>query len=123
MDTVLLVLIAVLAIGGAFFVLVSALAMLRVADGLSRINVLSPATGIGLPAIVVAAFIHDLQIHGFDVFDLIKTLVAIAGFIILSSVASNTLGRAAYRSGCPLDPATEPNELAQRPPETYDKLP
>ncbi|MBA2696901.1 MAG: monovalent cation/H(+) antiporter subunit G [Actinobacteria bacterium] len=123
MDTVLLILIAVLSIGGAFFVLVSALAMLRVGDGLSRINVLSPATGIGLPAIVAAAFIHDLQMHGFDVFDLIKTLVAIAGCIILSSVASNTLGRAAYRSGCPLDPATEPNELAHRPPETPRELP
>ncbi|MGI8946491.1 MAG: cation:proton antiporter [Ornithinimicrobium sp.] len=123
MDTVLLILIAVLSIGGAFFVLVSALAMLRVGDGLSRINVLSPATGIGLPAIVAAAFIHDLQMHGFDVFDLIKTTVAIVGFIILSSVASNTLGRATYRSGCPLDPDTQPNELAQRPSETPRELP
>lgn len=123
MDIVLLALIAVLSIGGAFFVLVSALAMLRVGDGLSRVNVLSPATGIGLPAIVTAAFIHDLQMHGFDVFDLVKTLVAIAGFIILSSVASNTLGRATYRSGCPLDPDTHPNELAERPPGTHRDLP
>lgn len=123
MDTLLVVLTGVLAIGGSLTVLVSAVAMLRVRDALSRVNVLSPATGIGLPAIVLAAFLDDLHQHGFDVFDLIKTLVAIAGFIILSSVASNTLGRATYRSGCPVDPATHPNELAERPPRTHRDLP
>ncbi len=123
MDTLLVILTGVLAIGGAFSVLISAVAMLRVGDGLARVNVLSPATGIGLPAIVLAAFFDDVNQHGFDPIDLVKTLVAVVGFIMLSSVASNTLGRASYRSGCPLDPDTHPNELAERPPGTHRDLP
>lgn len=111
MSPWLTVLIGVLCIGGALLVLISALAMLRVRDGLSRVNVLSGATGVGMPAIVTGVYLHHLWVVGFDAVDLIKALVAIAGFIIMSSVASNALGRAAYRSGAPLDPATDPNEL------------
>jgi len=46
--------------------------------------------------------------------DLIKLILAVLASLIVSSVASNTLGRAAYRSGAPVDPKTEPNELAGR---------
>lgn len=112
MSAVLTVVTGVLCIGGAIFVLLSAIAMLRSRDGLSRINVLSGATGMGLPWIATGVYIEHVQTHGFDVVTLLKLLVAIAGFVIMSSVASNALGRAAYRSGAPLDPATEPNELA-----------
>lgn len=112
MDALVTAVVAVLAIGGAFFVLVSAVAMLRVPDALSRVNILSPATGLGMPMIVLAAFTYDLWTHGFDPIDLVKTVVAVLGFVIMSSVASNTLGRSAYRSGAPVDPATSPNELA-----------
>ncbi|WP_298748289.1 monovalent cation/H(+) antiporter subunit G [uncultured Serinicoccus sp.] len=112
MTLLLTILTGVLCIGGAIFVLLSAIAMLRSRDGLSRINVLSSATGMGLPWIATGVYIQHVVVHGFDVITLIKLLVAIAGFIIMSSVASNALGRAAYRSGAPLDPATDPNELA-----------
>ncbi len=120
MDTALTIIVGVLAIGGALCVLISAVAMLRVGDALSRINVLSPATGLGLPAIVLAAYLNHVSEVGMDWIDLIKTLVAIAGFIIMSSVASNTLGRATYRSGAPINPDTVPNELAEGHP---DRLP
>ena len=40
--------------------------------------------------------------------------LAVLASLVISSVASNTLGRAAYRSGAPLDPKTDPNELAGR---------
>ncbi|ANS78914.1 Na(+) H(+) antiporter subunit G [Serinicoccus hydrothermalis] len=112
MSIVLSILIGVLCIGGALFVLISAWAMLRARDGLSRINVMSGATGMGMPWMVTGVYIHHVWVHGFSVVDLIKLFVAIAGFIILSSVASNSLGRATYRSGAPLDPATDPNDLA-----------
>jgi multicomponent Na+:H+ antiporter subunit G len=115
MDILVLSVMAVLGIGGAFFVLVSAAAMLRVDDAVSRVNVLSPATGMGLPMIVLAAFVNDVHVNGFDPIDLIKVLVAVAGFIIMSSVASNTLGRSAYRSGAPLSPRLSPNELGEPP--------
>lgn len=109
------VVVGVLCLVGALFVLVSAVAMLKARDGLSRINVLSAATGLGLPLIVVGAFVHDVRANGFDWVDLVKAVVAVLGFIIMSSVASNNLGRAAYRSGAPVDPATRPNELADEP--------
>ncbi|GAA4878153.1 cation:proton antiporter [Serinicoccus chungangensis] len=112
MTLLLTLLVGVLCIGGSVFVLLSAIAMLRARDGLSRINVLSGATGMGLPWIATGVYVAHVQLHGFDVITLIKLLVTIAGFIIMSSVASNALGRAAYRSGAPLDPATDPNDLA-----------
>lgn len=112
---VVTVLVGVLCLTGAAFVLVSAVAMLKARDGLSRINVLSAATGLGLPLIVVGAFVEDVRSHGFDWLDLVKVVIAVLGFVIMSSVASNNLGRAAYRSGAPVDPATHPNELAEEP--------
>jgi multicomponent Na+:H+ antiporter subunit G len=114
---VVTVVVGLLCLVGAGFVLVSAVAMMKARDGLSRINVLSAATGLGLPLIVFGAFVHDVQTNGFDWVDLVKATVAVLGFIIMSSVASNNLGRAAYRSGAPVDPATRPNELAPEPGE------
>ncbi|UJH70426.1 monovalent cation/H(+) antiporter subunit G [Ornithinimicrobium sp. INDO-MA30-4] len=122
-DIIVTTIVGVLAIGGALFVLISAIAMLRVDDAISRINVLSPATGLGLPMLVAAAYVYDFSEYGFDVIILLKAIVAIAGFVIMSSVASNTLGRATYRSGAPIDPDTSPNELADRPERTHQDLP
>jgi len=39
----------------------------------------------------------------------------------MSSVGSNNLGRAAYRSGAPVDPRTRPNELAEEPAPERDR--
>lgn len=112
---VVTVVVGILCLAGALCVLVSAVAMLKARDGLSRINVLSAATGLGLPFIVLGAFVHDVRATGFDWVDLVKASVAVLGFVIMSSVASNNLGRAAYRSGAAVDPATTPNELARAP--------
>ena len=67
------------------------------------------------PLIVLGAFVEDVRTNGFTWLDLLKVVIAVLGFIIMSSVASNNLGRAAYRSGAPVDPATRPNELAEEP--------
>lgn len=114
-GTVHVVVVAVLAIGGALFVLVSAVGMLRTRDALGRVNVLSAATGVGMPAIFLAVWLHDMAERGFSWTVLIRVAVAVGALIVISSVATNALGRAAYRSGAPLDPATSPNELAQPP--------
>ena len=112
----MLVLVGLLCLTGAFFVLVSGIGMFKARDGLSRINVLSAATGVGMPSIAVGAYVWTVHDHGFVWVDLVKLAVAVLGFIIMSSVASNAITRAAYRSGAPLDPATSPNELADPPP-------
>jgi multicomponent Na+:H+ antiporter subunit G len=114
LETTVSVLAGVSAVLGSLAFLVSAIALLRVRDAVSRVNALTPATALGLPLILTAALLQQSLATGWSWSDLAKVLLAVAGSVIISSVASNTLGRAAYRSGAPLDPATDPNELAGR---------
>lgn len=117
LDVLLTVLIGVLLIGGAFWMLTAALSMFHARDSFSRINVLSPATGLGLPMIVIGAFLQYTRVDGFDVAVLVKTLLTVVALIIVSSIASNVLARAAYLSGSPVDPRTAPQDLAREPGE------
>ena len=61
MDIVFTVLVGVFGIGGCLIVLGSSIAMFRARDALSRINVFSPVTGLGMPMILVAAYVHSLN--------------------------------------------------------------
>jgi len=115
MDAVLQAIAGALAIIGSLFMLTSAVAMLRQSDALTRINVLSPATGMGLPLIVIAAWLDKLVDRGFEWMPLVQTIITIAALLVVSSVASNTLARAAYLSGAPVDPRTDPQDLAREP--------
>lgn len=101
-------------ISGAVAVLVSAVGMLRVRDAVSRVNCLGPATAVGVPFIIVGALIYEYNVTGTGWMDYVKVILSVTASLIVSSVASNTLGRAAYRSGARLDPKTDPNELAGR---------
>ncbi|GAA1132795.1 cation:proton antiporter [Citricoccus alkalitolerans] len=103
---------AVFILGGALFVLLSAAAMLRAKDALQMMNVFSSATGMGLPLAVIGVFVHLTGRDGFEWWTLLVSLMTIAALVIVSSMASNTLARAAYQSGAPLDPATRPQDLA-----------
>jgi multicomponent Na+:H+ antiporter subunit G len=114
MSLLLDVLTVALALLGALGFLVSAVAMLRVRDALSMVNSLGPATGMGLPLLLCAALLHEGRTEGWDVVHIVEVVLAILAALVVSSVASNALGRAAYRSGAPLDPRTDPNELAGR---------
>ena len=109
--TVATVIAAFLVLGGALWVLVSAVAMHRVTDALSRVNALGPATGVGLPWIVVGAWLHSLTVHPFAWLDVVKVGVTVAALLVVSSVASNALSRAAVLSGAEIDPRTAPNDL------------
>ncbi|WP_209325161.1 cation:proton antiporter [Brevibacterium renqingii] len=114
-ETLATVLVGIFGITGSLLLLSSALAMFRVRDSLSRINVFSPATGLGMPLIVVAAYVFDLHASGFDWVSLLMAVVAVLCLIIVSSVASNTLARSAVLSGQPVFRKTSPNRLAQPP--------
>lgn len=109
------ILVGVFGISGSLIVLASALAMFRVRDALSRINVFSPATGLGMPLIALAAYVSDVYVEGFSVTSLIILIVTILCLVIVSSVASNTLSRASVLSGQPIYRKTSPNRLAQAP--------
>ncbi|GGC25131.1 multisubunit sodium/proton antiporter, MrpG subunit (TC 2.A.63.1) [Brevibacterium iodinum ATCC 49514] len=113
-------LVGIFGITGSLLLLGSALAMFRVRDALSRINVFSPATGLGMPFIVIAAFIYDLYASGFSWSSLIMAVIAVLCLIIVSSVASNTLARSAVLSGQPVFRKTSPNRLAAPPEGVVD---
>lgn len=96
---------------GSLFFAVTAVGMLRSRDAISRVNNLSPATGAGLPLIIIGAAVNDLAAGDLTVLDGIKAALAVGATLVVSSVASNMLGRAAYRSQQELDPHTLSNAL------------
>ncbi|WP_353843909.1 monovalent cation/H(+) antiporter subunit G [Brevibacterium sp. RIT 803] len=116
-------LVGVFGISGSLLMLFSALAMFRVRDALSRINVFSPATGLGMPLIVVAVYVYDIHTEGFSWGSLLMAAVAVLCLIIVSSVASNTLSRASVLSGQPVYRKTAPNRLARPPAGVVDDDP
>jgi multicomponent Na+:H+ antiporter subunit G len=102
---------------GSLFFAVTAIGMLRSRDAISRVNNLSPATAAGLPLIIIGAAVHDLAAGDLSVLDGLKATLAVGAALVVSSVASNMLGRAAYRSQQQLDPRTLSNAL-----EPFEKL-
>jgi multicomponent Na+:H+ antiporter subunit G len=105
---------------GSLFFAVTAIGMLRARDAISRVNNLSPATGAGLPLIIIGAAVHDLAAGDLSVLDGVKAALAVGAALVVSSVASNLLARATYRSQEQLDPRTlgnalEPFEELQKP--------
>jgi multicomponent Na+:H+ antiporter subunit G len=119
-ETLATVLVGIFGITGSLLLLASALAMFRVRDALSRINVFSPATGLGMPLIVAAAYVFDLHSAGFSWSSLLMAVVAVLCLIIVSSVASNTLARSTVLSGQPVYRKTNPNRLAHPPAGVVD---
>lgn len=111
-NPIIIAVVGFFCLSGAFFVMASGIETFRARDGVQRVNVLSGATGVGMPSLVLGVYINEVAVHGFEWFDLVKAIVAIVGFVVMSSIASNALGRAAYISGSPIDPGTEPNDLA-----------
>lgn len=105
-------LVGVPALLGALCFLVASVAMTRMGDALSRINVLSVATGLGMMFFIVAAFVHELETVGFHWTALIMAIVALGATIVVTSVASITLARAAYRSEALMDSRTGYDDLA-----------
>lgn len=110
-DSLTVALVGVLVIGGSLFFLVSAVAMLRTRDAVSRVNSMSPATGMGLPLILIGAFVHETAEDGWSTWTFVTMAAAVLASLVVSSVASNVLGRAAYRTAESLDPHTASDAL------------
>ncbi|HSO69981.1 MAG TPA: monovalent cation/H(+) antiporter subunit G [Arachnia sp.] len=112
MDLLLEIFISLLLLLGGAAVVTAARALFTERDAISRINAFGIATSVGLPLITAGAMFGRFMNDGFAWPILFKSMGAVVAFIIVSSVASNALVRAAYMSGAPLDPATDPNDLA-----------
>lgn len=115
MNPLIQVLVGVFAVGGSLLVLTSAVLMVRERDAYARINCLSPATGMGLPLIVLAAYLVEFASTGVRLVEVIQLLVTLVALLVVSSVASNVLARAAYLSGAPVHADTRPQDLAEDP--------
>lgn len=107
------ILVGVLCIAGALCFLLSAASMLRVKDAISRVNVLSISTGVGMPLLIIAAMLDTFSQRGFHWFSLVEAVLAIVATLVGTSIASVTLARAIYRSSSPLDPRTAYDDLAK----------
>lgn len=104
-------LIGVPALLGSLCFLVAAVTMARAGDALTRINILSVATGLGMMLFITAAYVNDLT-QGFRWAALLMAVVALGATIVVTSVASITLARAVYRAGDQPHPRTGYDDLA-----------
>ena len=105
-------LIGVPALLGALCFLVAAVSMARAGDALTRINILSVATGLGMMLFIFSAYGHELR-SGFSWAQLLMALVALGATVVVTTVASMTLARAAYRADGRLDPLTAYDDIAE----------
>lgn len=111
MTVVLDILVSLLLLLGAAAVVTGTRALFVERDAVSRVNAFGITTTLGLPLITAGAMFGRFLEEGFTWEILVKSLGAILAFILVSSIASNALARAAYMSGAPVDPATTPNDL------------
>ncbi|MCL8027440.1 monovalent cation/H(+) antiporter subunit G [Nocardioides bruguierae] len=101
----------VLLLLGSLFFLLSAIGMLRSGDAISRINNLSPATGLGLPLVIIGVTVQSFGHGSTGWMKIVFAVLSVVAALVVSSVGSNVLARAAYRSQDVLDPRTVGNAL------------
>ncbi len=107
------VLFAIFTIGGSLYLLGGFFAMWRSTDALVRLNQLSAAVAVGVPFLIVANLILEISQGVVDFGDVVTAAVAIASILVVASVSSEMLGRAALgaRDGSAED--YDPNEAKE----------
>ncbi len=99
-------LVMVLIFGGAFFMALAGLGMLRMPDLFLRMSSSAKAGTLGAGLILLGAAIH------FDDFSIYTRSFAIIIFLLLTApVAAHMIGRAAYFDGVPLWKGTVQDDL------------
>jgi multicomponent Na+:H+ antiporter subunit G len=86
--------VMVLLVGGAFFVLVAALGVLRFPDVLLRMHASTKAGTLGVGLIVVATMVY----YG-DLGSIARGLAIVVFVLLTAPVAAHMMGRAAYLAG------------------------
>lgn len=90
------VVVGVLALLGALFILVSAVAMYLAPDALSQVNMLGPAMGMGLPLLIISHLVYSWTTEGFALGELLEAVGAIGALLIVQAVGSYVVGRALH---------------------------
>lgn len=109
MTILLELLVAALVLGGAFFMLVAALGILRLPDLILRMHAATKAgaLGAGLLLTAVAVFYGDSGVT-------VRALAGILFLLLTAPVASHAIGRAAYFQGIALWDRTAVDQLRGR---------
>lgn len=99
-------LVLILILGGALFMALAGLGMLRMPDLFLRMSSTAKAGTLGAGLILLGAAIH------FDEFSISTRAIAIIIFLFLTApVAAHMIGRAAYFDGVPLWKGTVQDDL------------
>jgi multicomponent Na+:H+ antiporter subunit G len=109
--------VMVLLAGGAFFVLVAALGVLRFPDVLLRMHASTKAGTLGVGLIVVATMVY----YG-DMGSIARGLAIVVFVLLTAPVAAHMMGRAAYLAGTRLWDQTFVDQFrkGKRPPDRAD---
>ncbi len=100
------ILVMALMLGGAFFMALAGLGLLRMPDLFLRMSSTAKAGTLGAGMILLGAAIH------FNNFSIATRAVAIIIFLLLTApVAAHMIGRAAYFDGVPLWKGTVQDDL------------
>lgn len=93
---VAMIVVSLLVLIAAFLAMITARALWEAPDALTRLNLITPLTGVALPLLIIAHLIHDAAVHRLNAFALIEALLAIAFLLAVASVAGFALARTLY---------------------------
>lgn len=97
-SIILTTLFGITIIGGSLFLLGAIIAMWRSPDALSRLNQLSAAITVGVPALVIGNAILEYDQGTLTTGKVLTALLAIVALLVVATVASEVLGRAVLGS-------------------------
>lgn len=92
---------------GVVFCVLSAVGVLRMPDVYIRLQVASKASSLGIALLVLGLALHfgELGVS-------IRGLLVVIFLFLTAPVSAHVIGRAAYITGTPVAPGTDPDELA-----------
>ena len=92
---------------GVVFCVLSAVGVLRMPDVYIRLQVASKASSLGIALLVLGVALHfgELSVS-------IRGLLVVIFLFLTAPVSAHVIGRAAYITGTPVAPGTDPDELA-----------
>lgn len=102
------ILVSVFLLSGSFFILLSAIGILRMPDLYMRLSTATKATTLGVGLIVLSAAVHFASLPIVS-----KSLMVIAFLFLTAPVAGQILARAGLLTGSPLWHGTKYNEYEE----------
>lgn len=102
--------VALLMLGGTFFMLVTGIGLIRLPDVYCRMHAAGKAGTLGIALLILAPALHFV---GTDPFVTIRALLAIAFQGLTTPGATHLLAHACYVRGYPLHDRTEMDDLKE----------